>query len=107
TLEEITADGDAYTTLAHNGLQRGSYVLYGHMIAGVAMGLANLSSTSNNAGNAFKVKMDSTSDAGSFHNVNAIVTRVRGRWRHVGAIIPVVMHVTVTNTNPATIEASS
>lgn len=103
--EETTGDGDAVAVWEHNQLQAGSYTLYGWMIAGAAMGLGNLSGTSNPG--PLKVKMDSTSDAGSFHNVTALVTGIDIDWSHVGVGVRVAINVIITTTTASAIEASS
>jgi hypothetical protein len=105
SVEETTGDGDADPVFEHNQLQVGSYVLYGWMVAGAAMGLANLKSSSNPG--TFKVKLDSTSDAGAFHNVTLLVRNIRGKWKHVGVGIRVAIYGIITSTTPSSIEASS
>lgn len=104
-IEKTIRDGEAYLQFEHNGLQRGNYTLYGDMVSGAAIGLANLSST-NNPG-VFKVRLDSTTDAGTFHNATMLISRVRGTWRHGARSIPVAISGIVTNTAPSSLESST
>jgi len=105
--EDITGDGDTYFTIKTNKLQRGTYRIIGAMVTGAAMGLANLSSSGNASGAAFKVRLDNSGDAGSVHTGIGIVTDVDGAWEVRAVKIDVTVYIVLSNTNPATIEGSS
>lgn len=103
--DELTGDGDANPVYDHNSMQTGRYTIRGAAVAAAAIGLANLSSASNPG--AVKLKLDSTSDSGSFHNVTALVLSVRGRWNRRAVYIPLSIDCIITSTTPGNIEASS
>jgi hypothetical protein len=100
-----TGDGDANPVYEHNQMQDGRYTIRGAMVQAAAMGLANLSSSSNPG--TVKLKLDSTADTGTFHNFTALVLSVSGKWRRTGVFIPVVIDCILTSTTPSSIEAST
>lgn len=103
--EESTGDGDADPVFEHNGMQRGRYTIYGVAVQGAALGLASISSASNPG--AIKLKLDSTADAGTFHNFTALVTDIRGNWKRRRTLMPIAVDCIITGTAEATLEAST
>jgi len=103
--EEATGDGDADPVYEHNGMQRGRYTIRGVAVTAAAIGLANLSSASNPG--TVKLKLDSTADAGSFHNFTALVLRVSGRWKRGRTLMPLAIDCIITTTAESSLEAST
>lgn len=105
-LADIKGDGDAVPSYDHNNLQGGRYRIIGAMVKGAAMGLANLSSDSNNPGT-LKIILDNEGDGGSVHTATVLVIGVNGSWWTKGVFIPVTIDCIITDTTPGNIEGSS